>query len=229
LFPAYVSGVDLPKEKAWFIQETSIQESYLALSLHFSTLAVPKARLDGVWGNLGWAEVSLTMAGVGIRWALRSLPTQTFQWFYNFMIRAVFRPFDHFLPPVWGKHKKDVETSEQTHLLPFAPLLWSCSPSDLDQAGIRAPGLLPCCLFRSLCLPGLGSSAKHCTPKSIKTQFTLSYLLGHRFHLLGEPFAETLKRGGILQYIEFSGKGLSFQEQPFIFKGLQLCPVPSVW
>ena len=30
------------------------------------SLAVSQARLDGAWSNLGWWEVSLPMAGVGL-------------------------------------------------------------------------------------------------------------------------------------------------------------------
>ena len=41
------------------------------------SLGVFKARLDGVLSKLVWWKVSLDMAGVGIRWALRSLLTQT--------------------------------------------------------------------------------------------------------------------------------------------------------
>jgi len=41
------------------------------------SLAVPKARLDGAGGSLGWWEGSLPTAGGGIRWALRALPTQS--------------------------------------------------------------------------------------------------------------------------------------------------------
>jgi len=40
-------------------------------------LEVLRARLDGAVGRLSWWEVSLTMAGVRIRWALRSLPIPT--------------------------------------------------------------------------------------------------------------------------------------------------------
>lgn len=39
-------------------------------------LEVPKARLDGAWSSLGQWKVSLSMAGVGMGWALRSLPAQ---------------------------------------------------------------------------------------------------------------------------------------------------------
>ena len=42
------------------------------------SLAVLKARLDGALSNLGWWKMSLAHGrGVGTRWSLRSLPTQT--------------------------------------------------------------------------------------------------------------------------------------------------------
>ena len=57
------------------------KESVIAPSLE-----VLKARPDGALGNLVWWEVSLSMAGgVGIRWSLRSLPTQTILWFCDSM------------------------------------------------------------------------------------------------------------------------------------------------
>jgi len=42
------------------------------------SLEVLKTRLEGAWSNLVWWKVSLPMAGgVGTRWSIRSLPTQT--------------------------------------------------------------------------------------------------------------------------------------------------------
>jgi len=49
------------------------------------SLAVFKARLDGAWSSLVWWKGSLPMAaGVEYRLPIRSLPTQSIPWFYDY-------------------------------------------------------------------------------------------------------------------------------------------------
>ena len=74
------------------------------------SLAVFKVRLDGVFGDMVWCEVSLPMAG-GWNWMiLRSFPTQTSLGFYDYGVKSQITP-NCIYRQTHIKHKTQLRTS----------------------------------------------------------------------------------------------------------------------